>query len=97
MVEVSNHNNVYGWKGIDMVLVERRYEDLIPFWYVGTVEEYHTQFESILVSLRDALKKVLMLMFMNGLRCEIRAKFKFLRPATLKDVMIQAQEVEEKN
>lgn len=63
----------------------------------GSVEDFHNEFESLSMSLSEALEEVLMSAFINKLKIEVRVEVKLFRLKTLKEVMLRAQEIIEKN
>lgn len=73
------------------------YEDLMALHQTDSAKDYRNDFEFISASLVDVVEEVLMLPFMNRLRKSIKVQVKLFKSMMLKDVMLKAQEVEEKN
>lgn len=64
---------------------------------MGLVAEYRRKFEVSAASLQDIPEEVLEGIFANGLKAEIRAKLRLLKPVGLTEIMDTAQRIKEKN
>ncbi|XP_031288075.1 uncharacterized protein LOC116146774 [Pistacia vera] len=73
------------------------HEALVALKQNSTVTEYREDFESHTAPVKDLGKELLMGVFVNGLKEEIRAELRLLRPKSLEDLIEQAHRVEEKN
>lgn len=63
----------------------------------GTVTEYREKFESMLAPLNEASNEMLMGVFRNGLKEEIRAELRIMKFGSLQELMDLAHNVEERN
>nr|XP_016495663.1 PREDICTED: uncharacterized protein LOC107814725 isoform X3 [Nicotiana tabacum] len=73
------------------------YEVLIGLQQTGSVAQYREDFELLSAPLKDADDEVLMGIFINGLREEIKAELRLSKLGTLTQIMDQSQRIEEKN
>ncbi|XP_031276149.1 uncharacterized protein LOC116134605 [Pistacia vera] len=93
------------WEELKAALIARfrpsfqgsAHEALVALKQNSTVTEYREDFESHTTPLKDLGEELLMGVFINGLKEEIRAELRLLRPNSLQDVIEQAHRVEEKN
>lgn len=73
------------------------YEVLIALQQTRIVAQYREDLELLSAPLKDVDDEVLMGIFINGLREEIKAKLRLSKLGTLTQIMDQSQRIEEKN
>jgi len=77
-------------------MLQNPFEILIGLSQNGTVDEYIEQFEMYAGFLKGIEQEYLVGIFLNGLKDDIKAEVKLYDLATLADLMLKAQMVEEK-
>ncbi|XP_027905741.1 uncharacterized protein LOC114165287, partial [Vigna unguiculata] len=77
-------------------MLQNPFEILIGLSQNGTVDEYIQKFEMYAGFLKGIEQEYLVGIFLNGLKDDIKAEVKLYDPATLADLMLKAQMVEEK-
>ncbi|XP_031268741.1 uncharacterized protein LOC116127234 [Pistacia vera] len=84
------------WEELKAALIARfrpsfqgsAHEALVALKQISTVTEYREDFEALTAALKYLGEELLMGVFINGLREEIRAKLRVLRPSSLQEVII---------
>ncbi|XP_024018362.1 uncharacterized protein LOC112090683 [Morus notabilis] len=72
-------------------------ERLMALRQEGTVTEFRDRFEALAASMRGIPEPIFWGAFLNGLREDVRAEVKLLRPINLQEVMDLAQQIGESN
>ncbi|XP_031257121.1 uncharacterized protein LOC116115112 [Pistacia vera] len=102
---VDTRAPILSWSSFKLALVERfrhlhqgiAYEALVALKQLGTVTEFREQFEALSAPLREVGEVLLMGIFTNGLKEELRAELRLCRPKTLIELIEQAYCIEERN
>ncbi|KAK8559995.1 hypothetical protein V6N12_012804 [Hibiscus sabdariffa] len=73
------------------------YEVLLGLQQTGSIAQYREDFELLYAPLKDAADEVLIGIFINGLRDEIKAELRLSKLGSLAQIMDHNQRIEEKN
>ncbi|KAK9037178.1 hypothetical protein V6N11_022099 [Hibiscus sabdariffa] len=73
------------------------YEVLLGLQQTRSIAQYREDFELLSATLKDAVDEVLIGIFINGLREEIKAELHLSKLGSLAQIMDQSQRIEEKN
>ncbi|KAK9028932.1 hypothetical protein V6N11_026066 [Hibiscus sabdariffa] len=73
------------------------YEVLLGLQQTGSIAQYREDFELLSAPLKDTADEVLIGIFINGLREEIKAELRLSKLGSLAQIMDQSQRIEEKN